>query len=116
VREHIISKLAVPDTASADDIANAVKASPYAHDYFVNEDYVRVIREREVDIAWKLASRDVDSVLAAVCVHVLNMLSGLALRCLACAHMQAVQKHTAEQMDKILTRQLGLCLTWQVST
>jgi isocitrate dehydrogenase kinase/phosphatase len=96
VREHIISKLAVSDTASADDIANAVKASPYAHDYFVNEDYVRVIREREVDITWKLASRDVDSVLAAVCVHVLNMLSEsrtcLQVSCV-CAYASGTEAH-----------------------
>lgn len=67
VRDHIRQLLGVADTATAEEIAAAAKASKYAADYFMNEDYTRAIREKEVDILWKLAPRDVDSVLAAVC-------------------------------------------------
>jgi hypothetical protein len=49
-----------------DDVVAKVKASQYAQDYFANDDYVRELREKEVDILWKRAPRDVDSVLAAV--------------------------------------------------
>ena len=66
VRDHIRQRLAIPEAATAEEIAAAVKASQYVTDYFMNEDYVRVTREKEVDILWKLAARDVDSVLAAV--------------------------------------------------
>lgn len=66
MRDHIRQRLTIADTATAQDIAAAAKASPYATDYFMNEDYVRTIREKEVDILWRRAARDVDSVLAAV--------------------------------------------------
>jgi hypothetical protein len=66
MRDHIQKRLSIPGTATPEEIATCVKCSMYAHDYFITDDHIRNLREREISMWYKRASRDVDSVLAAV--------------------------------------------------
>jgi hypothetical protein len=56
---------------SSPEIAKCVKASTYARDYFITDDHIRNLREKEASMRYKFkhAVRDVDSVLAAVCLQ-----------------------------------------------
>jgi hypothetical protein len=69
MRDHIQKRLSIPSTGTPEEIAKRVKASTYARDYFITDDHIRNLREKEVSMRYKHAVRDVDSVLAAVCLQ-----------------------------------------------
>jgi hypothetical protein len=92
LREHIRTRLSIPDDALKDSVVARVKASQYARDYFANEEFVRTLREKEIDILWKRAPRDVDSVLAAVNSLLTSSRSGALGKPAIDACQAAVQK------------------------
>jgi hypothetical protein len=66
VQRHIRDKLAIPEDASAQQIAHTVKESEFAKDYAMKAGNITNIRNKVVDPLFMRAKRDVDSVLAAV--------------------------------------------------
>jgi hypothetical protein len=68
VRKSVTAKLGVSTSYNtAEEIAAAISASPYAHDYNITFDTIRNLRRKHFDCLWKHAVRDVDSVRLAVC-------------------------------------------------
>jgi hypothetical protein len=61
-----MSRLAIPEDASAQQITHSVKESEYAKDYEMKAGNIINLRSKVVDLLFMLANRDVYSVLAAV--------------------------------------------------
>jgi hypothetical protein len=69
IRQLVREWLCISAEADPEPVAQRVAASVYAQDYHIDNDTIRNLRTRSVDVLWKLASRDVDSVKQAVCCH-----------------------------------------------
>jgi hypothetical protein len=69
MRHHIQKRLSIPSTGTPEEIVKRVKASTYAHDYFITDDHIKSLHEKEVSMRYKHAVRNVDSELAAVCLQ-----------------------------------------------
>jgi hypothetical protein len=108
LREHIRTRLSIPDDALKDNVVAGVKASQYARDYFANEDFVRALREEDIDILWKRASRDVDSVLAAVNSLLTSSRCGALGKPAIDARRAAVQKNVASTCAHLSCSMQGL--------
>lgn len=67
LRKHIRAKLSISDDATPEEIHAAVDQSDYRRDYHVSSNTICNIRSKEVDVLWKLASKDVESCFQAVC-------------------------------------------------
>jgi hypothetical protein len=70
IRQLVRERLCISAEADPEQVAQRVAASVYAQDYHIDNDTIRNLRTRSVDVLWKLASRDVDSVKQAVCVAI----------------------------------------------
>jgi hypothetical protein len=66
VRRIIRDKLCIPANADPGKVAEQIEASVHAKDYHIDNDAIRNLRTGCVDVLWKRAARDVDSVRHAV--------------------------------------------------
>jgi hypothetical protein len=68
IRRLVRERLCISAEADPEQVAQQVASSMHCQDYHIDNDTIRNLRTRSVDVLWKLASRDVDSVKQAVCV------------------------------------------------
>jgi hypothetical protein len=62
----IREKLCIPADADPGRAAAQIEASVHAKDYHIDNDAIRNLRTASVDVLWRRAARDVDSVKHAV--------------------------------------------------
>jgi hypothetical protein len=70
VRHRVRERLCISAEADLEQVEQQVAASVHAKDYHIDNDTILNVRARSVDVLWKLASRDVNSVKQAVCVAI----------------------------------------------
>ena len=66
MRHFVRTELGINTDLSAEEAAEVVMASQHVRDFQITDDAIQNIREKTIDIKWKKATRDVDSLQAAV--------------------------------------------------
>ena len=66
MRHFVRTELGINTDLSAEESAEVVMASQHVRDFQITDDAIQNIRAKTIDIKWKKATRDVDSLQAAV--------------------------------------------------
>jgi GTP cyclohydrolase II len=64
--KYIRQKIGISRTTNEEEAARIIGTSMHAQDYHMDKDFLRDLRVKHVDVLWRRANRDVDSVQAAV--------------------------------------------------
>jgi hypothetical protein len=102
IRHLVQERLCFSAEADPEQVAQRVGASVHAQDYHIDNDTICNLCTCSVDVLWKLASRDVDSVKQAVCVAITLRISH-SLQCMWSYAMHCMLKRAEPLEDNLHT-------------
>lgn len=66
LREIVRARAGISEDDSPEEVTLKLRSSAHARDFYVTGHFIRDLRQRKLDVEWRRADRDVDSVRAAV--------------------------------------------------